>query len=283
MPLGLLVVLCLVIDRAHDGSMGKSPHVRYDPSEISTTLDDVKGIGPVKDEVVKTPQPLPRPTRPSARAWAARRARACCSRARPAPARPTWPRRWRARRACRSCSCRRPRSSRCTTAQTNRKIRSYFKALRKAARPRRAAPSASSRRSTPSARARSGMGGVDAPGGHRRRRQRAAHPAAVVRRRRPARPRSPAGSSTRLNRLPAGAPAAAASPRPDRQRPRDRRPPTAPPTSTPRCCARVASTARSTSTSRAGPVAARSSTTTSTRRRTTPSSTRTSGATRWPR
>src|SRR5258705_1910582 len=35
-------------------AMGKSPHVRYDASEISTTLDDVVGLGPVKDEVVKT-------------------------------------------------------------------------------------------------------------------------------------------------------------------------------------------------------------------------------------
>ena len=35
-------------------AMGKSPHVRYDPSEIDVTLDDVVGIGPVKDEVVKT-------------------------------------------------------------------------------------------------------------------------------------------------------------------------------------------------------------------------------------
>jgi len=35
-------------------AMGKSPHVRYDASEISTTLDDVVGIGPVKDEVVKS-------------------------------------------------------------------------------------------------------------------------------------------------------------------------------------------------------------------------------------
>ena len=35
-------------------AMGKSPHVRYDPSEIDVTLDDVVGLGPVNDEVVKT-------------------------------------------------------------------------------------------------------------------------------------------------------------------------------------------------------------------------------------
>src|SRR5258705_5942845 len=35
-------------------AMGKSPHVRYDASEISTTLEDVVGLGPVKEEIVKT-------------------------------------------------------------------------------------------------------------------------------------------------------------------------------------------------------------------------------------
>jgi ATP-dependent Zn protease len=34
--------------------MGRSPHVTYRPSEISTTLDDVVGLGMVRDEVVKT-------------------------------------------------------------------------------------------------------------------------------------------------------------------------------------------------------------------------------------
>ena len=56
-------------------------------------------------------------TRRSAPRWAAPRGAACCSRARPAPARRTWPRRWPARPACRSCSCRPRRSSRCTTAR----------------------------------------------------------------------------------------------------------------------------------------------------------------------
>ena len=64
--------------------------------------------------------------------------------------------------------------------QTNRKIRSYFRALRNVRPARRAARSASSRRSTPSARSRGGMGS-----GQRRRRrrrgQRAADPAAVLR------------------------------------------------------------------------------------------------------
>jgi cell division protease FtsH len=53
LPVGLIVVLCLVLVVPMT-AMGKSPHVRYDPSEISTTLDDVVGLGPVKEEVVKT-------------------------------------------------------------------------------------------------------------------------------------------------------------------------------------------------------------------------------------
>ena len=53
LPLGLIAVLCIVLV-VPMMAMGKSPHVRYDASEISTTLDDVVGLGPVKDEVVKT-------------------------------------------------------------------------------------------------------------------------------------------------------------------------------------------------------------------------------------
>ena len=53
LPLGLLFILCIVLVIPMM-AMGKSPHVRYDPSEITTTLDDVVGLGPVKDEVVKS-------------------------------------------------------------------------------------------------------------------------------------------------------------------------------------------------------------------------------------
>src|SRR5258708_22197624 len=52
-PIGLIVILMIVLIIPMI-AMGKSPHVRYDPSEIPTTLDDVVGLGPVKDEVVKT-------------------------------------------------------------------------------------------------------------------------------------------------------------------------------------------------------------------------------------
>jgi ATP-dependent Zn protease len=53
MPLGLIALLgvILVVPMM---SAGKSPHVRYDPSEIDVTMDDVVGIGPVRQEVVNT-------------------------------------------------------------------------------------------------------------------------------------------------------------------------------------------------------------------------------------
>ncbi|HET9729204.1 MAG TPA: AAA family ATPase [Acidimicrobiia bacterium] len=53
LPLGLIFVLCIVLV-VPMMAMGKSPHVRYDPSGIEITLDDVVGLGGVKDEVVKS-------------------------------------------------------------------------------------------------------------------------------------------------------------------------------------------------------------------------------------
>jgi cell division protease FtsH len=53
LPLGLIFVLCIVLV-VPMVAMGKSPHIRYDASEISTSLDDVVGLGAVKDEVVKS-------------------------------------------------------------------------------------------------------------------------------------------------------------------------------------------------------------------------------------
>jgi ATP-dependent Zn protease len=45
--LGLVLVVPLAM-------AGRSPHVRFDPSEIEVSLDDVVGLGVVRDEVVKT-------------------------------------------------------------------------------------------------------------------------------------------------------------------------------------------------------------------------------------
>jgi ATP-dependent Zn protease len=53
LPLGLIALLgvILVVPMM---SAGKSPHVRYDPSEIDVTMNDVVGIGPVRQEVINT-------------------------------------------------------------------------------------------------------------------------------------------------------------------------------------------------------------------------------------
>jgi len=53
LPLGLIALLGVIIV-VPMLSAGKSPHVRYDPSEIDVTMDDVVGIGPVRQEVVNT-------------------------------------------------------------------------------------------------------------------------------------------------------------------------------------------------------------------------------------
>jgi ATP-dependent Zn protease len=53
LPVGLIVLLGVVIV-VPMLSAGKSPHVRYDPSEIDVTMEDVVGLGPVRQEVVNT-------------------------------------------------------------------------------------------------------------------------------------------------------------------------------------------------------------------------------------
>ncbi len=53
LPVGLIAILGLVLV-VPMMSAGKSPHIRYDPSEIDVTMNDVVGIGPVRTEVVNT-------------------------------------------------------------------------------------------------------------------------------------------------------------------------------------------------------------------------------------
>jgi cell division protease FtsH len=54
LPAFILITVLATVLLAPMLMMGRSPHVMYRPSEISTTLDDVVGLGMVKDEVVKT-------------------------------------------------------------------------------------------------------------------------------------------------------------------------------------------------------------------------------------
>ena len=53
LPVGLIAMFAIVLIVPMMAA-GKSPHIRYDPSEIEVTMDDVVGIGPVRTEVVNT-------------------------------------------------------------------------------------------------------------------------------------------------------------------------------------------------------------------------------------
>ena len=106
------------------------------PEQIDVRLDDVVGIDPVKDEVVRSAGAVPRRTARSAARWAGAPPRPALRGRLRAPARRTRPRRWPPRPGCRSCSSPRPRSSRCTTARPPARSARYFRALRKAARGR---------------------------------------------------------------------------------------------------------------------------------------------------
>ena len=89
---------------------------------------------------------LPQDARASTRSSARASRAACCSRARPAPARRCWPRRWPARPACRSSRSRRRSSSRRSWAWAPRACATSSSRPR---RPRRRSSSSTS--STPSA------------------------------------------------------------------------------------------------------------------------------------
>ncbi|HEX8582069.1 MAG TPA: hypothetical protein VF640_07065, partial [Acidimicrobiales bacterium] len=53
-PMLIIVVLLAAVLLVPLVGAGKSPHVLYRASEIDVGLDDVKGLGAVRDEVVKT-------------------------------------------------------------------------------------------------------------------------------------------------------------------------------------------------------------------------------------
>ena len=110
----VVVVICLVMLVPMLGQ-GRSPHLLYRPEQIDVGLDDVKGLGSLHDEVVKTLNLFLGYATFKDRLGGNPR-RGICSRASRAPARPTWPRRWPATPGCRSCSSPPPASSRCGTA-----------------------------------------------------------------------------------------------------------------------------------------------------------------------
>ena len=54
LPLLLLVLLLAVVTILPMAGQGRSPHLLYRPEQLDVTLDDVKGLDAVRDEVVKT-------------------------------------------------------------------------------------------------------------------------------------------------------------------------------------------------------------------------------------
>ena len=269
--------------------MGRSPHVMYRPSEISTTLDDVVGLGMVKDEIVKTLN-LFLAYRTFREQMGGNPRRAILFEGPPGTGK-TYMAKAMAREAgvpflfVAASSIQSP-----YFGQTNRKIANFFKQLRKAARKEGGAIGFIEEIDA-IAVARGGMGENPKP----RHDDRTVHRtglgegfAGVINELliqlqsfdEPTKREKLTGwAISKVNRM---LPAALRDPQAATgvvQHPRDRRDEPCRRRSIPRCSDRAASTVRSTSTCPAGPAGARSSTTTSPRRRTCPSSTRRSGAT----
>ncbi len=282
LPAGLVEVLPIlalvaIIGLAVVGPMlgaGRSPHVLYRPSEIDIGLDDVKGAGIVKDEVVRTLNLFLAYKTFRERMGGTPR-RAILFEGRRARARPTWPRPWPPRPVSPSSSCRRRPSSRCTTARPTEDPQLLPGPAQRGPQGGRGHRL---HRGDRRHRRGSGRHGRRGPARQRGRRgQRAAHPAPELRR---AGPVDPAAGVVHRPGQPLPAPCA--SPACSRPTCSSWGPPTGRPTSTPPSCAPAASTAASTSAFPAEPTGGRSSTTTWPRRRTWPTSTTLSGSTAWP-
>ena len=130
-------------------SAGKSPHVRFRPSEIEIGFADVRGMDVVLEEVVRTLN-LFLGFKTFRETMGGTPRRGVLFEGPPGTGKT-----YMAKALAKEAGV--PFFYVSSSAfqsmyygQTNRKIRSYFKELRKAARAERAAPSASSRRSTPS-------------------------------------------------------------------------------------------------------------------------------------
>ena len=54
LPAVLIVVLIAVVMLLPMAGQGRSPHLTWRPEQIDIGLDDVKGLGPLRDEVTKT-------------------------------------------------------------------------------------------------------------------------------------------------------------------------------------------------------------------------------------
>ncbi len=124
---------------------GRSPHTQYRPSEIPVTFDDVVGLGIIRDEVIKTLN-LFLAYRTFRDTMGGTPRRAILFEGPPGTGKTYMAKAMAREAAVPFLFVSASEFQSMYYGQTNRKIRSFFKALRKAA-PRRAGRSASSRRS----------------------------------------------------------------------------------------------------------------------------------------
>ena len=138
LPLLLIVGLFVWMSRRAQGQMGAVMNIGrsrakvYNTEKPKTTFDDVAGYGPVKAGD-RRGRRLPEEPRRSSRRSAPASPRACCSSARPAPARPSSPAPSPVRPACRSCRSPAPTSWRCSSASARARVRDLFQTARKQA------------------------------------------------------------------------------------------------------------------------------------------------------
>ena len=276
-PIALLILMLGAALLVPLVGAGRSPHVLYRPEELDTSFADVKGAPVVVEEIVKTLN-LFLAHKTFRERMGGNPRRAILFEGPPGTGKTYLAKAMAKEAGVPFLFVSSSAFQSMFYGQTNRKIRSYFKALRKYARQEGGAIGFIEEIDAIGA-SRGGMGGYDAARGHRRRRQRAADPAPVVR---PAPDiRADAGMDGRAGQPgPARGQALEQAPR---RRPRtswSSAPRTALRTWIRRWCDRAGSTARSRSTCPVAPGAGRSSTTTSPRRPTTTSSTTKAVATR---
>ncbi len=131
MILVLLLGVMLILPLAHGGQVARTRSTGRARSRSPLTTSSDSASSRTKSSVRSTCSSR---SRRSAIAWVAHRGGRSSSKVHPVPARRTWRRRWRAKPASRSCSCRPSAFQSMYYGQTNRKIRSFFRSLRKIAR-----------------------------------------------------------------------------------------------------------------------------------------------------